>query len=473
MGYKRGSSFSSGRTDRRWQWLFVGAVLGFGCASVGCLFLVTTGYLALNTEPQQLATEIVARDDEESQEEVAAQATICGPLEHICGEAVAAALLAVTTPAPAVSDSQPEDAGGGGEDAEAMGAAAVQPPADTPEPPDTPTPTNTPPPTSTPPPTNPPIDPRLASIVTDLVPVAGGTFQMGTNQQEAAVAVQECVDAGGRCEIGMAQDSFPPHTVTITSFQIERYEVNVSQYVAFLNVMGPGSHATGCGGRCAFVTDEDTTSLITFDGASYQPLQYMAERPVTHVTWFGANAYCAAIGRRLPTEAEWERAARGTEGYIYPWGWTFSGDLANTSAAAVGGTSPVGSYPGGASPFGAEDMAGNVAEWVYDWYQPDYYSTEQARQLNTQGPTSGTDRVIRGGAWDQRPFFSRTVHRLHLQPNVGTPWLGFRCVSDESPPPTVAAPAGSEAVEVPTATIQPTLDPNITPSPLPTLPPGG
>lgn len=459
MTYRTRTPLRGGRvTDTQWRWLFIGIVLGFGVASVGCLILVTTGYITLNTEAGPPVTEIVSRDDTEP--------TVCGPVDAICGTPIAEALAA---------------AGGVGQPSTTGQFTQVNTPETTqPEsthsptaevPADTPTPSNTPPPTSTPPPTKEPIDPRLAAIMTELVPVAGGTFQMGTNQQEAAGAVQECIDAGGACEIGMAQDSFPPHPVTITSFQIERYEVTVRQYAAFLNVMGPGSHTSGCGGRCINTASDDTTSPILYEGNSYTPRQYLEDRPMTNVTWFGADAYCRAIGRRLPTEAEWERAARGSEGYIYPWGWTFDSARANTNAAAIGGTTVVGSYPNGASPFGAEDMAGNVAEWVYDWYQVDFYSTDQARQLNPQGPSGGSERVIRGGAWDQRPFFSRTVHRLSRPPNEAQPWLGFRCVSDENPPPTVA-PAGGAPAVASTPTLTPTLDPNITPSPLPTLPGG-
>ncbi len=451
--------------DYRWQWLIMGALMGFGCAGVSCLIAVTAGMINLNLypTPTQLAGDL-ARSP---------APTVCGPIDEVCGT-------------PNITDSGPPAASAATQPA--AGAAAPTTPEEAEAPPETentqtaaqattttiPTqaPTNTIPPSATPAPTEAAIDPRLANVVTELVPVAGGeNIEMGTNQTEAAIAVQECVNAGGNCQISYAEDSFPVHTVKLSSFQIERYEVTVGQFAAFLNTLGPNGHKNGCGGaQCAATQSEDGTSPIQFDGTTYASIAYHENRPVTNVTWFGADAYCKAIGRRLPTEAEWERAARGPTpaSHTYPWGSTFDSNLTNTSQN-VGGTTEVGSYPDGASPFGAEDMAGNVAEWVYDWYQIDYYSTTEAQELDPQGPLAGTERVIRGGAWDQRPFFARTVHRMSAPPNDQNPSTGFRCVSEESPPPTAipAAPAEAPPTEAPTA------DPNVTPTELPTLPPGG
>jgi formylglycine-generating enzyme required for sulfatase activity len=203
--------------------------------------------------------------------------------------------------------------------------------------------------------------------------------------------------------------------------------------------MGPNSHRTGCAGQlCIATRAEDPNSNVIFDSANYRVLDVISEFPVSAVTWYGAKAYCEAIGRRLPTEAEWERAARGPENRLYPWGNTFTTDYAKTSRPkpadpSLAGAVAVGTYPSGASYYGMLDMAGNVAEWVSDWYSPSYYiQLAQSGQavLNPQGPPAGTEKVVRGGSWDTPPFFSRTVHRQSAEPQNQTLWLGFRCAQD-------------------------------------------
>jgi formylglycine-generating enzyme required for sulfatase activity len=470
MSYK--SSLGRNQSDARWQWLIVGIVMGFGCASVAILVAMTAGYVSINVDSDSTP---VAGDLE------TLNPTVCGPLDEVCGTPVAAALQAAGGGGAQPPAGSTQAAAGGGQQQPAatqapQAALTESAPTQTPTT-AVPTSTTAPPPTLPPLPTEVPVDPQLAGIVTELMPVTGGTnIEMGTNQTEAALAVQECTSAGGTCTIDMAQDSFPVHTVTLSSFQIERYEVSVSQYVAFLNTLGPGTHLDGCDGTlCAATQTEDGTSPIQFDGSTYSAVDVLLDRPVTNVSWFGAQAYCQAIGRRLPTEAEWERAARGTDpgSYIYPWGRSFSNTNAN-AGRALDGVASIDAYPEGASPFGVEQMAGNAAEWVYDWYQYDYYSTEAASQLDTQGPSAGTgERVVRGGAWDQRPFFSRSVHRMSAAPGSQSPTIGFRCVSEENPPPTAVPaiePAGG--TDQTDQTEQPTTDPNIPPTDLPTLPPG-
>jgi formylglycine-generating enzyme required for sulfatase activity len=310
---------------------------------------------------------------------------------------------------------------------------------------------------------------ELGDIIgSELVYVQGGQpFQMGTTPQEILDAVEQCVNVeGGDCLVEFGEDSVPAHEVTVSTFQIERTEVTYRQYLAFLNALGPNSHVSGCNGPCITTQQENENSNVTFDGSAYLINGLIENYPMTYVTWFGAEAYCRAIGRRLPTEAEWELAARGYDGRIYPWGNEWDPSLARTSIPPENvGAVPVGSYFVGASPSGALDMAGNVAEWVNDWYDPTYYQQVQASGLNPQGPINGDvsgQRVIRGGSWDAKPFFARSVHRQSAEPVLAGAWLGFRCATDSDITPTPRA-TGS-AVPVATQPASPAARPTTTPT---------
>jgi formylglycine-generating enzyme required for sulfatase activity len=192
--------------------------------------------------------------------------------------------------------------------------------------------------------------------------------------------------------------------------------------------------------------------------------------PMTIVLWQGAQAYCRAIGRRLPTEAEWERAARGPNNTIYPWGQQWDPTAANTTRSGetrlgLGGTVQVDTYPNGQSLFGPFNMAGNVAEWTSDWYSATIYQ-ERANSgqvaVNPTGPDLGEERVVRGGSWDAVPLYARTVHRRSESPGQPGPWIGFRCAADADPLATQPTNPGTSLTQ-PTAdvpTLSPTLDPN-------------
>ncbi|PJF33776.1 MAG: hypothetical protein CUN57_01270, partial [Phototrophicales bacterium] len=165
----------------------------------------------------------------------------------------------------------------------------------------------------------------LQSIRSLTVSIPGGTFTMGTTPSEVVQAVEECTtrDAGA-CVAAYGEDSYPAHPVTLNPFLMETTEVTFAQYVTFLNVKGPNSHLNGCAGfPCIETRNENPDAVVTFDSANYSIVETLAEHPVYGVTWYGAREYCEAIGRRLPTEAEWERAARGDDGRIYPWGNTW------------------------------------------------------------------------------------------------------------------------------------------------------
>lgn len=297
---------------------------------------------------------------------------------------------------------------------------------------------------------------RVLAVASPLVSIPGGQFAMGTTVAEISTAVTEC-QAGyggepGTCQLSYGEDSVPQHNVTVSPFQMETYEVSYTQYLTFLNSMGAGSHRNGCLGQpCIQTRAESETSNITFDSANYNVNVAILDLPVTNVTWYGALAYCQAIGRRLPTEAEWERAARGDDGRIFPWGNSWDPANAATRRATIVDKSASNAFATVASPYGVLNLAGNVAEWVSDWYDPRFYSRPEATVTDPQGPATGTTKVTRGGSWDTVPFFARAPHRRDADPLAPTAELGFRCVSDatsasiatQSVGPIGAQPAGT------------------------------
>lgn len=279
--------------------------------------------------------------------------------------------------------------------------------------------------------------PEILQVLRSLaVTVPGGTFTMGTLPAEVIVAVEECtVRDSGACVVAYAEDSYPAHAVTVEAFMMETTEVTLEQYVAFLNVRGPGSHLNGCAGfPCIQTRNESADAPIVFDSASYSIPGILPQYPAYGMTWYGAREYCEAVGRRLPTEAEWERAARGDDGRIYPWGNVWDNALAKTNRPldTAPGALPIASYPLGASVYGVYDLAGNMAEWVSDWYSESYYAAVagQGIAVNPAGPVTGLQKVLRGGSWNSVPFFSRAVHRQSWDPSESQRWIGFRCAGD-------------------------------------------
>lgn len=200
---------------------------------------------------------------------------------------------------------------------------------------------------------------------------------------------------------GCPGDAQPAHTVTISAFTIDATEVTESAYAE-------------CVAAAACTAPDD------FDPAA------RPDAPVRGVAWADASDYCAFRGARLPTEAEWERAARGDDGRRYPWGDDPPGCDQALLAGCGAPDAPVDAGTlAGQSPFGADDLVGNVAEWVADWYQSDYYSTAPA--TNPSGPSSGGERVRRGGSYLDAASDVSAWTRGHADPLHRDPDVGFRC----------------------------------------------
>jgi len=244
------------------------------------------------------------------------------------------------------------------------------------------------------------------------------------------------------------EDESPVHTVYLDSFYIDKFEVTNARYVAFLNAIG--QHIDQQGYRMVQLGDPDTQIRYS-RGEFLLSSADLADRPVVEVSWYGAWAYCAWIGLRLPTEAEWEKAARGSDGRVYPWGDEIDRTRANygkegccrgDDSDGFFWSAPVGSYPLGVSPYGVHDMAGNVWELVMDWYGEDYYTRSPER--NPQGPEDGLQRVLRGGSMGSDPYRLRTTDRSALPPTGTYVIIGFRCAAGKLSPTGISPAAWGE-----------------------------
>jgi formylglycine-generating enzyme required for sulfatase activity len=298
----------------------------------------------------------------------------------------------------------------------------------TPTSPDAPTLPLAPEPTETPSPTDTAQATQMATpVLTDTPTPRAGEVRMREKDGMEMVKVPAGEFTMGRAGPDweyVSADEEPWHTVYLDAYWIDKTEVTNAQYRGC--VEAGACEDPGC-------WDDDRFNV--------------PDQPVVCVSWFQALAYCQWAGARLPTEAEWEKAARGTDARIYPWGNTFDGSKLNfcdrncengygVASDADDGhawTAPVGSYPAGASPYGALDMAGNAWEWVADRYDDGYYS--DSPRDNPPGPVSGEYRVLRGGSWDLIWAWARCARRYAGEPDYGDDGIGFRCVLSSTSSP--------------------------------------
>ena len=245
----------------------------------------------------------------------------------------------------------------------------------------------------------------------EMVLVPAGSFLMGSDKK---------VDKNAYVP------EFPRRRVYLDGFEIDKYEVTTVQFLRFV-----------------LATDRPPLLDWRYEGGNFQ--ESMAAHPVMHVSWDDADAYCKWAGKRLPTSAEWEKAARGDDGRLYPWGNQPPGpSRANFGRTGLSGPVrdrperlllyppiiSVNKYENAVSPYGVYQMSGNVAEWTADWYDANYYKTAPDR--NPKGPERGTQKAFRGGGWIDSGPSIRPAQRNGADPNTKMNWLGFRCARSAS-----------------------------------------
>lgn len=214
------------------------------------------------------------------------------------------------------------------------------------------------------------------------------------------------------------RDEYPRHDVFVDNFYIDKFELTNGRYLEFVKAT---NHRVPQNPKNA------TRNLWQGDTIT----ESLTDRPVVNVDWADAQAYCQWAGKRLPTEAEWEKAAKGTADRRFPWGNVEpTNKHLNFNQQWIGEKTlmPVGSYEAGKSPFGVYDMAGNVWEWVNDWYDANYYEKSPAK--NPTGPETGTKRVLRGSGWQNETPTVRIFTRVDSDPTIRNESTGFRCAMD-------------------------------------------
>ncbi len=258
------------------------------------------------------------------------------------------------------------------------------------------------------------IKPKMERIeaveVHGMVQIPAGSFPMGKPEDDP----------------GASKDEKPKRSVYLNEYYMDKYEVTNSMYARFINERGLGEP-----GKQPWIDIRNPACKIRKFGNQFKAVPGYEDYPVVAVNWFGAMAFARWAGKRLPTEAEWEKAAGGTLGLNYPWGNEWEPNMANleerNTQSPISETVPLEDI----SPYGLYHMAGNVMEWCADWYQDNYYSRGFGR--NPQGPPQGKFKTKRGGSFKTSSYLSRNSHRGFASPREYAEDLGFRCASYQAP----------------------------------------
>jgi len=283
--------------------------------------------------------------------------------------------------------------------------------------------------------------PDLGKFLKDMALIPAGDFMMGSKEGEGAF------------------DEHPQHVVYLDDYYIDKYEVTNAQFKDFVEATGYVTDAerkdygevwnpkansvylrlhnfSGVNWRNpnAWIDNERLPNRPHPDAWENYNIMDKMDCPVVQVSWNDAQAYAKWADKRLPTEAEWEKAARGTDGRKWPWGNVFNLNIEGVTVHANIASDyllPVGSFPTGVSPYDVYNMTGNAQEWIADWYAQDYYA--QSPQNNPKGPETGKFRVLRGGSWrHQKSHHVLSIARAYQVPDYSSNFAGFRCAWSKS-----------------------------------------
>ncbi len=268
-----------------------------------------------------------------------------------------------------------------------------------------------------------------SSDLSDMAFIRGGKFARGSNFEANKAAFKTCRLHDKSCKLWWFSDEYPLKLVKLDSYWIDIYEVTNEKYLEFVQATG---HPPALDATC---TTDACREGNLWEGETFPSV--IRRQPVTQVSWYDAEAYCKWKGKRLPTEAEWEKAARGPSGSMYPWGNASPKGRATFQRKwkGINTMTPVGSYPSGVSVYGVHDMAGNVWEWVNDWYSRTYYTF--GVKNNPQGWEEGEYKSLRGGSWVNYGDTLRSAFRRWSRPNVRFNDTGFRCAKSVSAEPEI------------------------------------